>query len=151
SRLEPNAIIAYAERAAACWAPIVRDVHSEGALIVGQLLHAGRQMSLDMTPEMPLWAPSPIPDQGALDIPKEMDAQDIAELIRAHADCAAALGQAGFDGIEIHAAHGYLLNEFLSPVTNKRTDAYGGTLENRQRILLEVVAAVRASLGRAPA
>ena len=77
-------------------------------------------------------------------MPREMTEADIAATIEAFAEAARRADEAGFDVVEIHAAHGYLLNQFLSPVANKRTDRYGGSRENRMRLLLEVTDAVRA-------
>ncbi|MFX6605336.1 2,4-dienoyl-CoA reductase, partial [Acinetobacter baumannii] len=88
------------------------------------------------------WAPSAVAlEMGSLSkyfaTPREMTEADIAEVIRRFARTAALAEQAGFSGVEIHAAHGYLLSQFLSPLSNRRTDAWGGALENRARLLLE--------------
>jgi 2,4-dienoyl-CoA reductase-like NADH-dependent reductase (Old Yellow Enzyme family) len=78
--------------------------------------------------------------------PKAMDEQDISELIQRFADSARLAEQAGFDGVQIHAAHGYLLSQFLSPLSNQRDDRWGGSLDNRARLLCEVIRAVRAAV-----
>ncbi|KAI0196188.1 hypothetical protein EV127DRAFT_418619 [Xylaria flabelliformis] len=91
-----------------------------------------------------VWAPSPIPvaeEQYAR--PKEMTAEDIKDLLQAFRDSARRSLEAGFDTIEIHGAHGYIFSQFMSPITNKRTDSYGGSFENRTRLLFEAIAAVR--------
>ncbi|MDB5978798.1 MAG: fmn oxidoreductase [Nevskia sp.] len=126
------------------WARIGR---SGGGQFWLQLSHPGRQMRANMGQET--WAPSAVPLQlgGAskmFNIPKAMSEDDIAEVIRRFATAARLAEQAGFNGVEIHAAHGYLLSQFLSPLSNQRNDRWGGTLENRARLLLETVQAVRA-------
>ncbi|TRX98223.1 hypothetical protein FHL15_000868 [Xylaria flabelliformis] len=141
---------------------IVDFAHSQGQKIGIQLGHAGRKASVLAPWLMPrgkhgvvasnehggwadnVWAPSPIPvaeDQYAR--PKEMTAENIKELLQAFRDSARRALEAGFDTIEIHGAHGYLFTQFMSPITNKRTDSYGGSFENRTRLLFETIAAVR--------
>lgn len=139
--------------------PVVDFMHSQGAAAGIQLAHAGRKAST-----YPEWgtehegslpeseggwqtvAPSAEAFPG-LEAPRELTEAEIAETVAAFAASARRSIQAGFDFVEIHAAHGYLLHEFLSPLSNTRTDAYGGTLENRSRFLLEVVDATRAEVG----
>ena len=120
---------------------------SGGAQVWMQLNHPGRQTYANLGGK--LWAPSAV----ALDlgkhsklfgVPRAMDERDIAELIERFASSAQLAEQAGFDGVQIHAAHGYLLSQFLSPLTNQRSDRWGGSLENRARLLVEVIRAVRA-------
>ncbi|WP_077548657.1 NADH:flavin oxidoreductase/NADH oxidase [Pseudorhizobium flavum] len=119
-----------------------------------QLAHAGRKGSVNpawkgrdvMREEDGGWrvvGPSPIAYPGR-DTPEALEAHDIAYIIKSFADAATSARDLGFDAVEIHAAHGYLLHSFLSPLTNRRTDAHGGSLENRMRFPLEVVRAVRA-------
>ncbi|KAI1180604.1 NADPH dehydrogenase [Nemania sp. FL0916] len=141
---------------------IVDFAHSQNQKIGIQLAHAGRKASTiapwlvprgkasvvaskeDGGWEDNVWAPSPIPwaEDGYV-VPKEMTADDIKELLQGWKDAARRAVEAGFDTIEIHGAHGYLITEFLSPISNKRTDAYGGSWENRTRLLFETIAAVR--------
>jgi 2,4-dienoyl-CoA reductase-like NADH-dependent reductase (Old Yellow Enzyme family) len=126
------------------WAIIGR---SGGAQFWLQINHPGRQMQANLGQET--WAPSAVPlDLGKLSrrfaVPRMMTPDMIAEVIARFATTARLGEQAGFTGVEIHAAHGYLVNQFLSPLTNQRTDAWGGSLENRARLLLEIVKAVRA-------
>ncbi len=125
---------------------IVNFAREHGVKTGIQLAHAGRKAELDE--EIEIIAPSPIPFQEGRKTPKEMTHQDIDDVVSAFSRAARRARQAGFDVIEIHAAHGYLLNEFLSPVTNKRTDEYGGSLENRFRIVREVIEAVRGEWGK---
>lgn len=112
-----------------------------------QLSHAGRQAPLYCTPK-PV-APSPVGLKllGAYRTPRALTRASIQSVIERFVDAATVARDAGFDGVQVHGAHGYLLSEFLSPVTNRRGDDYGGSLENRARLLLEVVRAVRAAVG----
>ncbi|HET8871931.1 MAG TPA: NADH:flavin oxidoreductase/NADH oxidase family protein [Aquabacterium sp.] len=117
-----------------------------GAQFWMQINHPGRQVFADMG--QVAWAPSAVPLQmGAMSrmfaLPREMSERDIDEVIGRFVRTAELAEQAGFDGVEIHAAHGYLLSQFLSPLSNQRQDRWGGSLENRARILLEVVRQVR--------
>jgi 2,4-dienoyl-CoA reductase-like NADH-dependent reductase (Old Yellow Enzyme family) len=126
------------------WAGIGR---SGGAQFWLQINHPGRQMQANLGQET--WAPSAVPlDLGKLSnrfaVPRMMTQDSIAEVIARFATSARLGEQAGFTGVEIHAAHGYLVNQFLSPLTNQRTDQWGGSPENRARLLLEIVKAVRA-------
>lgn len=128
------------------WAQVGR---SRGAQFWLQINHPGRQMPASLGQQT--WAPSAVPlDLGKLsrhfDTPREMTREVIDEVIRRFARTARLAELAGFTGVEIHAAHGYLLNQFLSPLTNRRTDEWGGSLENRARLLLEIVKAVRAEV-----
>ena len=122
---------------------------SHGGQLWMQLNHPGRQTYAKLGGKR--LAPSPV----ALEMgkhsalfgqPKAMDESDIAEVIRRFATSAKLAEQAGFDGVQIHAAHGYLLSQFLSPLSNQRTDRWGGSVENRARLLVEVIHAVRAAV-----
>ncbi len=136
-------------------ARIARFVHSQGAVAGIQLAHAGRKASCDLpwkgsarlkTPEEGAWtvvAPSPIPFAEGDPTPKPLDRTGIDGVVDAFDAAAARALAAGFRVIEIHAAHGYLLHEFLSPLSNHRDDEYGGGLENRMRLLLRVAERLR--------
>lgn len=117
---------------------LVNLVHDQGAHIGIQLAHAGRKAELDED----ILAPSAIPFEN-MKTPKEATLEDIKRIIASFQEAARRAKEAGFDVIEIHAAHGYLINEFLSPLTNKRTDNYGGSEENRYRLLEEIIEAVK--------
>jgi dimethylglycine catabolism A len=125
-------------------------IRAGGAKASIQLGHGGGHTRLDICGETPL-APSAIPHPvyeitDETIIPKEMSAEDIALTIAGFAAAAARAEQAGFDCIEIHAAHGYLISQFVTPFENRRTDAYGGSLENRARFGLKVLSAVKAAV-----
>ncbi|HDR4422316.1 TPA: NADPH dehydrogenase NamA [Bacillus cereus] len=110
-------------------------IHDNGAKAAIQLAHAGRKAEL----ETDALAPSAIPFNETMKTPVEMSIQQIKKTILAFQEAAIRSKQAGFDVIEIHGAHGYLINEFLSPLSNKRTDEYGGSPENRYRFLREII------------
>lgn len=119
---------------------IVDAVHSYGAKIGIQLAHAGRKS--EVMSEKCI-APSPIAFSENYRTPSEMTKEDIRQVINAFKDAARRAELAGFDVIELHGAHGYLINEFLSPLTNQRTDEYGGNEENRSRFLKEILKEVK--------
>ncbi len=114
-------------------------VHEAGGKIFCQLVHAGGQAAADA----PL-APSVLAEKTNV---RAMTTQDIAEIVNAFGLAATRAKSAGFDGVQLHGAHGYLINQFLSPLTNRRKDDYGGSLVNRTRFLHEVYQAVRAAVG----
>ena len=120
-------------------------VHKENGKIVMQLAHAGCQAPFGLTGLEPL-GPSVMENQEGSSC-REMTQADISKLIEVFTQGAVRAKQAGFDGVQIHAAHGYLLSQFLSPFFNKRTDEYGGTIENRARVVLEAIESIRASVG----
>ena len=138
---------------------IVEFAHSQSQKIGIQLAHAGRKASTlapfiagpPTTAANPrergwpdnVWGPSTIPFSEDYPKPKELTKEGIIRVIQAFKDAAVRSVKAGFDVIEVHSAHGYLLSTFLSPGSNRRTDEYGGTFENRIRLLIEVVDAVR--------
>lgn len=128
------------------WAEVSR---AGGAQVWMQINHPGRQMPASLGQETV--APSAIGlDLGAqskqFPIPRELTGAEIGEVVRRFVTTASLAERAGFTGVQIHAAHGYLLSQFLSPLSNKRTDQWGGTLENRARLLLDVVRGVRAAV-----
>lgn len=113
--------------------------HKNDSKIGIQLNHAGRKAVVDG----PIIAPSALPFNDESKKPEEMTKEDISATIQAFKDAAHRADQAGYDLIEIHGAHGYLINQFLSPISNKRTDEYGGNLDNRYRFLSEVIEAIK--------
>ncbi|MCU1529314.1 MAG: oxidoreductase [Frondihabitans sp.] len=158
ARISPQDTGIYSDEQREAWSRIVAFIHSQGAAAGIQLAHAGRKASTyrlwdpqhgTVPVEEGGWqtvAPSPVAFAGYA-APIALDGEGIAGVV---ADFAAAAGRAldaGFDLLELHAAHGYLLHQFLSPLSNQREDEYGGSLENRARLLLEVIRAVRTAAG----
>lgn len=127
-------------------AKLPEAIHREGGKVALQLHHAGRETFQAVAGAMPE-GPSPIPSEILRQPCEEMSRERIAEVIAAFAGAAGRARAAGFDAVEIHGAHGYLLNQFLSPFSNRREDEYGGSDENRARFALEIVRAVRAKAG----
>lgn len=128
---------------------LIEGVHAHGSKFISQLNASGRQLyspgTINFT--IPLVAPSPLPCPKIQEVPKEITVGEIAEYVETYADAAANMLRAGADGVEVFAAQGYLLSEFLSPNANRRTDEYGGSLDNRMRFLLQVIAAIRHRTG----
>lgn len=121
-------------------------VHQHGAKIAAQIYHAGRETCAEITGVQPV-APSTIPDPVVNAMPRELSVKEIQQLIEEFGDTALRAKQAGFDAVEIHGAHGYLINQFMSPFSNKRVDEYGGTIMNRARFALQIIANIRAKVG----
>jgi 2,4-dienoyl-CoA reductase (NADPH2) len=121
-------------------------VQRHGTRIFGQLAHLGRESPGGQTDFAPM-GPSPVPHERDPGVPHEMTRADIRMIVDAFGRSAANFRAAGFDGLEIHGAHGYLVAQFLSPNANRRTDAYGGALENRMRLLVEIVEEIRSRCG----
>ena len=126
---------------------ITDGVHKHGVPIFAQLNHNGGQAS-SMYSRLPVWAPSPVADPMFREVPKPVTAAEIREIIDGYATVARHCRQGGFDGVELQCSHSSIVRGFLSGATNHRTDGYGGPLEHRARFLLEVLAAVRAEIGR---
>ena len=121
-------------------------VHEEGGKICIQLVHAGGQTDAATAGRQPL-APSAVKIDQYPELPAEMTKKDISRVIAAFGEGARRAKAWGFDAVQLHGAHGYLINQFLSPLANKRQDEYGGSIENRCRFLLEVYQAVRSAVG----
>ncbi len=122
-------------------------IHSYGTKLFLQLYHPGNQTFCDSVGEETLRTPSGVESRVLHQPAREMTKEEIHKLIEQFADAAARAQAAGIDGVEIHAAHGYLLNEFLSPYTNKRTDEYGGNWKGRAQIVRDIVVAIRKRVG----
>jgi 2,4-dienoyl-CoA reductase-like NADH-dependent reductase (Old Yellow Enzyme family) len=123
-------------------------VHRRGSKIFMQIYHVGRQASPRLVGRKDSVAPSRVFEPTLGVRPREITREEIREAVQGFADAAARGQEAGFDGLQIHAAHGYLINQFLTPHTNRRKDEYGGSFENRMRFLLEVYGAVRQRVGQ---
>ena len=139
---------AYLKDAVATNQRLTGAVHEHGAAIFEQLNHFGGNATSDSADDIRvLWGPSNVKSPAYGEMPKAMEHEDIQELIDWWARCAELSREGGFDGTEVHIAHSYLLHQFLSPLYNKRTDEYGGSLENRLRLTVEVIDAIRAKVG----
>ena len=124
-------------------------IHDGGAKATVQLNHAGRYNSSFFLGGRKPVAPSPVPSRLTRETPEELGVQEIQDIVRRFGEAAGRVQKAGFDLVEILAGTGYLISEFLSPLTNKRTDQYGGSLENRMRFGLEIIHEVKSRLGHA--
>jgi 2,4-dienoyl-CoA reductase-like NADH-dependent reductase (Old Yellow Enzyme family) len=139
-----NNAIAWDEAAVPHFEEVTAPVHEHGALAFLQLAHNGG-VNDGTWSKLPVWAPSSVANYN--EPPKALERDEIREVVDYFARSASNAAAGGFDGIEVHGAHGYLIHEFLSPKHNHRTDEYGGSLENRMRFCVEVLEAVRAAVG----
>ncbi len=139
SRISDQCLGLWNDDQAKALAPIVAVCQKQGAKMAIQLNHAGRKCGAQ---EKAIYAPSTIPFNQDSPTPHEMTKSDIHDTVNAFRSSAARASEIGFDAIEIHGAHGYLISEFLSPLTNHRTDSYGGSTENRCCILIGILKAV---------
>jgi 2,4-dienoyl-CoA reductase-like NADH-dependent reductase (Old Yellow Enzyme family) len=161
-RISPDDTGIWNDEQQAAWERIVRFVHEQGAAAGIQLAHAGRKASTysgftgrrggvaDAAGGWQPVAPSADPFPGLRDDPAPLDAAGIDRVVTGFGDAAERAVAAGFDVLEVHAAHGYLLHEFLSPLSNHRDDDYGGSFDNRVRLLLEVVREIGARVAGVP-
>ncbi|MFT4123140.1 MAG: NAD-binding protein [Microbacteriaceae bacterium] len=129
------------------FARLAEAVHSEGAKLIGQIMHTGRHDGSEFTGS---WGASAIQWTAGIGIPHVMTKAEITLAIEGFRDLAAMLVESGFDGLEVHLGHGHLIQQFLSPATNARTDEYGGSLNNRMRLARDVLDAVYEAAGSAP-
>jgi len=127
---------------------LTERVHAANGKIAMQIVHAGVQTVITERRDTPVWGPSAVHDKLFGWTPKAMTQREIKETVQAFARAADRVKRAGFDAVELHGAHGYLISQFLSPFRNKRTDKYGGPIENRARFLFETYRAVRKRVGR---
>ena len=155
-RISPGDLGLWNDRQTEAFSRITRFIRNQGAAAGVQIAHAGRKASTDLPwnggaalrPDQGGWqpvAPSAIPFRPDDSIPRALTREEIDGIVRAFGETARRAREAGFDVVEIHGAHGYLLNEFYSPLVNHREDEYGGSFENRTRIVREVAEAVRAN------
>ncbi|UYZ84091.1 NADH:flavin oxidoreductase/NADH oxidase [Entomomonas sp. E2T0] len=154
-RLSPYDLGIWDDETEAAMSKLIKSIRKYSAIPLGiQLVHAGRKASMPepwkenkyITPQQGGWktvAPSAIAYDDNHDTPKELTTDEIKTIIKQFAEAAKRADDAGFDMIEIHGAHGYLIHQFLSPLSNKRTDEYGGPLENRIRFAVEIFKAIR--------
>ncbi|WFD10571.1 FAD-dependent oxidoreductase [Tepidibacter hydrothermalis] len=125
---------------------LTKRVHKHGAKIALQIIHAGRETSSSLT-GMKIVAPSAIPDPVIGEMPHPLTEEEIKVIVEEFGDAALRAKKAGFDAVEIQGAHGYLINQFMSPFSNKRVDKYGGNLMNRARFALEVIENIKSKVG----
>jgi len=144
----PTMIGNYADDQVEGLSRLSKAVHAGGGKVVAQIVHAGARGNTDRFREGDeVWAPSAIPDPTTGRIPKEVTKADIHRLAEAYAAAAERSKRAGFDGVQLHGAHGYGINQFLSAAWNKRGDSYGGKIAARYRFLGEVMEATRGAVG----
>ncbi|MGI5838729.1 MAG: NADH:flavin oxidoreductase [bacterium] len=130
---------------------LAQAIRQAGATVAVQITHAGSKTTAETIGTTPAGAsPVPHPKLESGEIPREMTREEIKEIVAAFAAAAVRVKEAGFEAVEIHGAHGYLLNQFYSPLTNYRTDDYGGSREKRLKLPLAVVASVREAVGTYP-
>lgn len=125
---------------------ITKRIHKYKSKIVLQIVHGGRQATVSEAYPVPI-APSAVKDGHAAVLPREMTEQEILDLIATFTKAAVRAKKAGFDGVQLHCAHGFLLSNFISPYTNVRTDRWGGSVENRARIVTEITRCIKAQAG----
>jgi len=144
----PGVPYIHGEAALAGWKKVVDGVHEAGGKIIPQLWHTGtaRRLGTEPNPEVPGFGPSGIAKAGGKKVAHEMSIVDIKEVVDSFAQAAKDAEKIGFDGVEIHGAHGYLIDQFFWEGTNQRTDEYGGSLQNRLRFGIEIIKAIRAAV-----
>ena len=145
-RAFPNMALIDSDQNIPSFKRLVEAIHQEGGKIVIQINHAGRQTSSSIT-GTPIVAPSAIPCPVRKEMPQELSVEEIQKIVEAYGQAARRVKETGADGVEIHMAHGYLLCQFLSPFSNKRTDEYGGDRDRRMRMAIEVLRTVRNRVG----
>ena len=145
-RAFPNMALIDSDQNIPSFRKLVKAIHQENGKILIQINHAGRQTSSSITGS-PIVAPSAIPCPVRKEMPQELSTEEIQKIIEAFGAAALRVKEAGADGVEIHMAHGYLINQFLSPFSNKRMDEYGGDVDRRMRMAIEVLRMVRNKVG----
>ena len=136
----------YSDQLISSYIKIVENIHREGSKIIMQIAHAGGRASAQLIKSQP-FGPSSLEIKDCM-MCREITKSEIFQIIEDFKNAAVRAKKAGFDGVQIHAAHGYLLSQFLSPFFNKRKDEYGGSIENRARFILEILQAVKSELGK---
>ena len=125
---------------------LTERVHAAGGKIAAQIYHAGRETNSAIIGEQPV-APSAVREPSVPETPRELKVEEIHELVERFGDCARRAKEAGFDAVEVHGAHGYLVGAFASPFSNKRSDEYGGTIRNRARFAMEIIQNIKKKCG----
>ena len=145
-RLSRNQLGVYDDHLMPGLSSLAEAIKKQGSVAALQINHAGAKSSLDVIGTQPV-APSPIPLPRGGEVPRELSVSEIEEVAEQFVAAASRVVRAGFDAVEVHGAHGFLLNQFTSPLTNRRTDRYGGSLEKRARFPLDIVRRIRDELG----
>lgn len=145
-KLSKNQLGVYSDELIPGLSRLVKSVHDAGTPVAVQINHAGRMAASKITGLQPV-APSPVPASPSAETPHELNLNEIEQIIEGFVSAAARALKAGFDAVEIHGAHGFLLNQFTSPLANQRADRYGGSLDGRMRFPLEIVSRVRKKVG----
>lgn len=143
----PHVVGIYDDRFIPGLKELTDGIHKAGGKACIQIWHAGRQTRSSLSGH-PVVGPSPIACPVNREVPKELSVEEIQDLVDAFANAADRAKRAGFDAVEIHGAHGYLITQFMSLFSNRRTDEYGGTLINRTRFSVEIISAIRKKVGR---
>ncbi len=147
SRCFTEIFFAHEERVIPQFRKLADAVHEHGAVVLAQLAHSGRGQNSSFSRE-PIWGPSAIPDPSSREVPMEMQQEHINAAIEGFVRSARNAQIGLLDGVELHSIGGYLIQQFLSPWSNRRTDDYGGSLDNRLRFLREIISGIRAECGR---
>jgi 2,4-dienoyl-CoA reductase-like NADH-dependent reductase (Old Yellow Enzyme family) len=146
-RASPGQIGIYTDSLGEALVPVVQAAHEEGAKIVAQINHAGRAAAPALNDGVEPAGFSAVSPDKTLPPPREMSSDEIAGLVKAYGQAARRVQAAGFDGVQLHAAHGYLISQSLSPNTNQRSDRWGGSFDNRLNFLRAVCDEVRGQVG----
>jgi len=145
-RISENQLGVYDDSLIPGLSSLAEAMKKQGSVAALQINHAGARSSSRVIGAQP-GAPSPVPLPRGGEVPRELSVSEIEEVAEQFVEAASRVVRAGFDAVEVHGAHGFLLNQFTSPLTNKRTDRYGGSLENRARLPLDIVRRIRDRLG----
>ncbi len=146
-RVMPKMVMGYDDSFIPGLTKLAENAHRNGGILIGQISHAGRQTKQKIS-GMPLVAPSAIACPLNREVPHALSIDEVKAMEQCYINTACRLASAGFDGVEIHGAHGYLVGEFLSSYANERTDEYGGNLKNRMRFLLNIIDGIQTRLGK---
>ncbi|RQD78772.1 MAG: FAD-binding protein [Halanaerobium sp. MSAO_Bac5] len=146
-RIYGNPVAIYDDRFLPALNELVKAVHRYGAKIIPEIHHVGRQVFSSNLNGKPPLAPSAVKSKVGGDMPKKMTEEEIIATIKAFGDAALRAKKAEFDGVELHGAHGYLIQEFISPLTNLRNDKWGGSFKNRCRFAVEIIRDIRSKVG----
>lgn len=136
----------YSDALIPAWKKVTRLFRDSSSLFLLQIVHGGRQVRLKHH-QGAIWAPSPVPDPVYKTRPVQMTVEQIGEVTESFINAADRARKAGFDGIQLHVAHGYLLSQFISPYTNRRDDDYGGNQERRSRLVTDIISGIRKQIG----